>query len=98
MANSNTALPTQAQVAAAVQNDAPELQPMLKPGTQLSVTMATGCTGSAPVAGNSIPSCVAGVQPYVQITAQAMLRSIVNAPGLPPSLTLTRTATMVMVN
>ena len=98
MANSNTALPTQSQVAAAVQNDAPELQRMLKSGTQISVTMATGCTGNAPTAGNSIPSCLAGVQPYVQITTQATLRSIVNAPGLPSSLTLTRSATMVMVN
>ena len=98
MADSNTALPTQAQVTTAVQNDAPELQRMLKSGTQLSVTMATGCTGSAPTTGNQIPSCLAGVQPYVRVTTQATLQSLVNAPGLPSSFTLTRSATMVMVN
>jgi Flp pilus assembly protein TadG len=71
IANSNTALPTQAQVTAAARNDAPELVNMLPSGTQLSVAMATGCGTETASTGNTVPSCGSGTLPYVQVTTQA---------------------------
>jgi hypothetical protein len=98
ISNSNTALPSTSQVTTAAQNDAPELTPMLKSGTTLTVSMATGCNGGAATAGNTIPTCGTGVLPYVQVTAQATVVPITKFVGLPNSMTLTSTATINLVN
>ncbi|HEX4286764.1 MAG TPA: hypothetical protein VHZ28_16850, partial [Terracidiphilus sp.] len=82
----------------AAQNDAPELTPMLKSSTTLTVSMATGCNGGAATAGNTIPTCGTGVLPYVQVTAQATVVPITKFVGLPNSMTLTSTATINLVN
>jgi hypothetical protein len=96
--SSDTALPTSAQVTAAVKNDAPELNAVLKSGTSLTVTMATGCNGGAANAGNTIPTCSAGVLPYVQVTAQATIVPFTAYIGLPNSLAMTSQATINLVN
>jgi Flp pilus assembly pilin Flp len=98
IANSNTALPTSSQVTSAVQNDAPELTAVLKPGTSISVTMATGCTGGAATTGNSIPSCSSGVLPYVQVTTQATVAPLTAFSGLPSSITMSSQAVINLVN
>jgi hypothetical protein len=96
--SSDTALPTSAQVTAAVQNDAPELNAVLKSGTTLTVTMATGCNGGAANAGNTIPTCSTGVLPYVQVTAQATIVPFTAYIGLPNSLAMSSQATINLVN
>ncbi len=98
ISSSDTAIPTQSQVAAAVQNDAPEITPMLTPTTTLTASVATGCNGSAATAGNTIPACTGNTLPYVQVTSQAQITPLVYFPGLPKSLTLTSQATMNLVN
>jgi Flp pilus assembly protein TadG len=98
IANSNTALPTSAQVTSAVKNDAPELALVLKPGTTISVSMATGCNGGAATAGNSIPSCSSGILPYVQVTTQATVVPFTAYSGLPSSITMSSEATINLVN
>jgi Flp pilus assembly protein TadG len=77
LANSGAALPSQAEVTSAAKNDAPELLNMLKSGTDLTATIATGCgTGNAST-GNSLPNCAAGTMPYVQVTASATVSPMV---------------------
>lgn len=98
VASSDTALPTQAQVTTAAQNDAPEIASMLAPNTTLSASMATGCNGSAASAGNTVPACAGNTLGYVQVTVQAQVTPLVNFPGLPKSLTLASQATMNLVN
>jgi Flp pilus assembly protein TadG len=98
IANSNTALPTTTQVTTAVQNDAPELTALLKPGTTLTISMATGCNGGSATTGNSIPSCSTGVLPYVQVTTQATVVPFTAFAGLPHSLTMSSQATINLVN
>jgi Flp pilus assembly protein TadG len=98
IANSNTALPTTSQVTTAVQNDAPELTAVLKPGTSLTISMATGCNGASPTTGNSIPSCGTGVLPYVQVTTQATVLPFTAFAGLPHSITMSSQATINLVN
>jgi len=98
IANSNTALPTTAQVTTAVQNDAPELTAVLKPGTSLTISMATGCNGGSATTGNSIPSCGTGVLPYVKVTTQATVLPFTAFSGLPSSLTMSSQATINLVN
>jgi len=94
--SSDTALPTTAQVTAAVKNDAPELVNMIKPGTTFTVTMATGCNGGAATNGNTIPTCSAGVLPYVQVTTQATVAPL--AGFLPGTLQVNNRAIMNLVN
>ncbi len=96
-ASSTPALPTSAQVTTAAQNDAPELTNMLKSGTSLSVSMATGCNGGAATAGNTIPTCSSGVLPYVQVTAQGIVVPLTAFAGLPKSITMTTKATINLV-
>jgi Flp pilus assembly protein TadG len=86
--NSSSALPTTAQVTTAVQNEAPELLNQLAPGTSLTVNVATGCGTGTGTAGNSVPSCSAGVQPFVQVTTQATLSPLIRFPGLTSLLTI----------
>lgn len=98
IANSSNALPTSAQVTSAVQNDAPELTAVLKPGTTVTVSMATGCNGGSATAGNSIPACSAGVLPFVQVTTQATVVPFTAFAGIPKSLTMSSRATINLVN
>lgn len=96
--HSSTTLPTQAQIASAVQNEAPELLNQLAPSTSLTVTTATGCgTGMASI-GNSVPSCSAGVMPFVQVTTQAAVSPLIWFPGLPSSLNVGGQATVNLVH
>jgi Flp pilus assembly protein TadG len=76
--NSNSVLPTQAQVTAAATNDAPELVSMLKTGSTFTATMATGCGTGAATTGNTLPACSSGVLPYVQVTGSATVVPIVS--------------------
>ncbi len=97
MANSGSALPTQSQVTAAAENDAPELLSMLKSGTQFTATIATGCgTGSA-TTGNSVPSCGSGTLPYVQVSAQATVTPMIQFLGFIKSPTLASQAQINLV-
>ena len=96
--NNSSTLPTASQVTTAAQNDAPEITTMLKSGTSLSVSMATGCNGGAATAGNTVPSCGAGVLPYVQVTTQAQVMPLTTFVGLPNSITMGTTATINLVN
>jgi Flp pilus assembly pilin Flp len=98
IAHSNSALPTSAQVTTAVQNDTHELTAVLKPGTTLTVTMATGCNGASATTGNSLPSCSSGVLPYVQVTTQATVIPFTKYAGLPSSITMNSQAIINLVN
>ncbi|HEX3891896.1 MAG TPA: hypothetical protein VHW46_04925 [Terracidiphilus sp.] len=98
ISSSDTALPTSTQVSTAAQNDASELTAMLKSGTNLTVTMATGCNGGAATAGNTVPVCSTGVLPYVQVTTQATVVPLTAFAGLPKSISMSNTATINLVN
>jgi Flp pilus assembly protein TadG len=96
--HTSSALPTATQVTAAVRNEAPELLNQLAPSTSLTVNMATGCGTGSPTAGNSVPSCSTGVQPFVQVTTQASVSPLIRFPGLTNLLTLRGGAVIKLVH
>lgn len=95
--NSDTELPTQAQVTAAATNDAPELVGMLKSGTSFTATMATGCGTGTATTGDTIPTCSGGTLPYVQVTGTATVVPIAQYLGM-TSLTMTSKTKIDLVN
>jgi Flp pilus assembly protein TadG len=98
IANSGSSLPSQSQVTAAAQNDAPELLEMLKSGTQFTATMATGCGTGTATTGNTVPSCASGTMPYVQVSTQATVSPLVQYFGFLNSPTVSGQAKIDLVN
>jgi Flp pilus assembly protein TadG len=92
--NSNSTLPTQAQVTAAATNDAPELVAMS--GTSLTATMVTGCGTSDPGTNSTVPTCTGGALPYVQITGSATVVPLVSY-FRSPSIAMTSRARVTLV-
>jgi len=96
--HTSSSLPPQTNVVTAVQNEAPELMRMLAPSTNLTVNMSTGCGTGVATAGNSLPSCSPGVQPFVQVTTEASVSPIIRFPGLPGAMTIRGNALVNLVH
>ena len=95
--SSSTSLPTQDEVTTAAKNDAPELLNMLKSGTSLTATIATGCGTGTAVSGNTIPTCTSGNLPFVQVTGTATVSPIATYFSISP-ITMTSKAKIDLVN
>jgi Flp pilus assembly protein TadG len=98
ISDSGSALPTQSQVSAAAENDAPELLAMLSSESLMTTTMATGCGTGAATAGSTVPSCSSGTLPYVQVTVEATVSPLVRFLSFLQSPTMASQARINLVN